>query len=478
MSGTLPLTVAISGKHYTELRQHLFPGDGKEAVAIALCGRSSNSRRDSLLVRELVIVPHEKCRVRTPGLVSWPTDFAIPLLTRAMNEDLAVIKIHSHPTGYPWFSATDDASDQDLFGSIFGWLNSEAPLASLIMLPDGSLIGRAMRVSGIGEPLSNVRVAGEDFLFWRNRTISNPTPDEAIRICQAFGDKTYQTLRAMRVGVVGCSGTGSIVIEQLSRYGIGELVLVDPDRVEDKNLNRIVNSTKADAACSASKTDVMARAIALMGLGTSVIKHSSDLLRREVVRDLASCDILFGCVDSVDGRYLMNKIATYYLIPYIDLGVRIDADGLGGVNHVSGVIHTLQPGGSSLSSRGVYSSSDLTAAFLLRNDPERYRDLRKQGGGYVKDVVVERPAVISVNMQVAASAVNEMLARLLPFRMQPNADYAIRRIQISDPLASCDETDGPSCPQFYQFVGLGDQKPLLGMPKLDETTSMEQSHYA
>ena len=48
----------------------------------------------------------------------------------------------------------------------------------------------------------------------------------------------------MSIAVVGCSGTGSPVIEQLARLGVGRLVLVDPDRVEEKNLNRIVNATR------------------------------------------------------------------------------------------------------------------------------------------------------------------------------------------------------------------------------------------
>ena len=53
------------------------------------------------------------------------------------------------------------------------------------------------------------------------------------------------------LAALGCSGTGSIVVEQLARNCIGELVLVDSDHVEHKNLNRIVNSTADDAGASA-----------------------------------------------------------------------------------------------------------------------------------------------------------------------------------------------------------------------------------
>ncbi len=95
------------------------------------------------------------------------------------------------------------------------------------------------------------------------------------------------------------------------------------------------------------------------------------------------------------------KSASYYLIPYIDTGVRIDADGADNVTHVSGAARMLQPGGSSLFSRGVYSSDDLTAAFTRRTNATRFEELRKQGENCINNVRVDQPAVVSVNMQIA-----------------------------------------------------------------------------
>ena len=102
-----------------------------------------------------------------------------------------------------------------------------------------------------------------------------------------------------------------------------------------------------------------------MGLGTSVRTLASTLFDSAVVRELASCDVLFGCMDTVDGRHLLNKLAAFYLIPYFDLGVKIEADGLGGVNQVCGSVHYLQPGGSSLLSRHVYSLEQVRAAGMM-----------------------------------------------------------------------------------------------------------------
>lgn len=455
------LHLAISGKHHTLLKAHLYPGDGNEAVAILLCGRGKGLGRESLLVREVVPIPHGSCSVRTADRVAWSPEAMVPALIRAMNDSLAVVKVHSHPGGYEAFSKTDDESDRDLFQSVFGWLDTDEVLASLIMLPDGRLFGRAMHPYGIGEAIDTIRVASDDFMLWRSSAEAGQVPDHATRIAQTFGEATYRQLRSMRVGVVGCSGTGSVVIEQLARNCVGELVIVDPDSVEKRNLNRILNSTWSDAQEGTQKTEVISRAVSAMSLGSKVMPFANDMLTVETVMALASCDVVFGCVDSVDGRHFLNKLSSYYLIPYIDVGVRIDADGCGGVDQVCAAVHTLQPGGSSLLSRKVYSQADLDVAMMKRHDPVLYA--QRLSEGYVRGARVDQPAVISVNMLAASIAVNEFLARVHPYRVAPNSDFAVRRISLSDHIAGVDEQDGEPCSVFSRYVGLGDQQPLLGV---------------
>lgn len=45
-------------------------------------------------------------------------------------------------------------------------------------------------------------------------------------------------LRRARVAIIGCGGLGSNVAAMLVRSGVGELTLIDFDRVEEDNLNR------------------------------------------------------------------------------------------------------------------------------------------------------------------------------------------------------------------------------------------------
>ena len=459
-----PVRFAISGRQHSVLKSHLFPGDGNEAVAFAICGRARRTDMDLLVVHDIVPIPHEACRIRTPHTVVWPGVAMEPILMRAMKLGLVIVKIHSHPNGYPWFSDTDDKADDVTFQSIFGWLNENGPLASLIMFPDGHMVGRVIRESGRGEPLDYIRLVDNDFVFWRHNTNAEEIHDHSLRICQTFGEATYKLMRGLRVGVVGASGTGSIIIEQLARNCIGEVVIVDPDQIEDKNLNRILNSTFQDAENGIDKPAVQARIIEAMKLGTKVFPFSRDIMDREVLEALSMCDVLFGCMDSVDGRHVLNKLASAYIIPLIDVGVRLDADGVGGIDSIWSAVHTVLPGGSSLLSRRVYSQADLDAAFLKRTNPDAYEEQRKVG--YIKNIAVDQPAVISVNMDAAATAVNEFLARIHPYRVKPNKFFAIRRVCLSDPEASSNEMEGEPCPAFRRIVGTGDQDPFLGMPLL------------
>ena len=46
------------------------------------------------------------------------------------------------------------------------------------------------------------------------------------------------TLFRSQVAVIGCGGLGGYVIEELARLGVGRIVVIDPDRFEEHNLNR------------------------------------------------------------------------------------------------------------------------------------------------------------------------------------------------------------------------------------------------
>ena len=466
----MQVSLTMTARQHREISEHLFPGDGCEAVALLLCGRArglSGSREPRrLVVHRVVPIPHAVCTVRTPVRVTWQTHpFVFDMLVEAARRGMAIAKIHSHPTGVAAFSPIDDASDRELFGSVFSFLDTLEEQASAIMLPDGRIFGRWFNERLEATPLSHVGVIGDDIRIWAAESLAPAIGAHGVRTVRVFGQGTYALLRKLRFAVIGCSGTGSIVIEQLARLGAGHLILVDPDIVEYKNLNRIINATSEDAALRRPKVEVIARAIARMGLGTTVDTRRENLLSPSCVRVVSTADIVFGCMDGVEGRNALNRLAAAYLLPYFDVGVRLDADGKGGVEDIWGTVHYVRPDGSSLMDRGVYAREDLDAEALLRTDPTEYQRRRRQG--YIRGIAEDRPAVISTNMLYAAFCVNEFLARVHPFRWSDNAGFAAHRYSPNRNIIIA-EPDGVPSLRLANLVGRGDMRPLLDMAELSE----------
>ena len=124
---------------------------------------------------------------------------------------------------------------------------------------------------------------------------------------------------------------------------------------------------------------------------------------------------------------------------------------------------TFNPAGSSLLSRHVYTMEQVRAAGLHRTDPAAYRTLL--GDGYIRGVQEDRPAVVQLNSLVASLAVNEFLARLHPYRLDPNGDYAAHRLSVSHGIYEHEE-DGQPCLTLVRHVGRGDVSPLLDWAEL------------
>jgi len=461
----------ISGAQHDELRRHLFPGDGNEAAAVILCGRHIGGDRHQLLARNIYLIPHSACTERTPTSIIWPTDLIERWLREADTLGLSVVKVHCHPGYYPDFSAQDDASDRDLFSCIDGAIEVDVPHASVIMLADGSMFGRVVHPAGSFTRLRAVSAAGDDFRIWHPHDIGQEPapelPDFTRRHAQAFGAKTTRTLRELAIAVVGCSGTGSPTIVQLAHLGIGRLVLIDPDRVQELNLNRIICATVDDAKAKRLKVDVLGDAVERLGLGTTVERYPVNLYTPDAVRAVAGCDAIIGCVDTAEARFLLNLIANFYILPYIDVGVTLETEGDREISQVCGYVHYLKPGGSSILSRGAITLEDVRAEGMKRQNRAYYEEQRK--AGYIKGVDEERPAVISVNIQFAGLAVTELIARLSAFRENPNRDYAKIGMSLSE-LAYYPEPE-PSrvCRYMSSQVGKGDVAPLLNLPELSES---------
>ncbi len=453
-------SLSFAGATHARVRRHLFPGDGCEAVAILLCARTPGPRQ-RLLVRDALLVPHEACERREPDRIVWPGLWIEQAIDAGEAEGLALILIHSHPGGLFAFSDADDASDCRMMPGLFqayGELHGSA-----IMTPDGRVRARTYGPGLIARTVDLVSIAGDDLSFvWSHQNSFGSRPGRPV----AFTSAMTAEFGLLRAAVIGVSGTGSIVAEQLARLGFGGLFLIDFDRVEPRNLNRILNAILADAEACTLKVDMFASAIARYRGQAVAWPISTSVTTREAVLAASQADILFCCVDTLEARQMADLMAQAFLLPLIDMGVVIPVRKTGdavAIADVCGRVDYVQPGGSTLLDRGVYSPATLRAEYLRRTAPDAHR--QELEAGYIKGLIEEAPAVITLNMRAASAAVNEFIARAYPYRLEPNGVYA--RTQFS--LAACEEdytAEDHFRPEGLAVFARGNAEPLLGLPVL------------
>lgn len=402
-------TLVLATHDHQALKAHLICGDGKEAAAILLC-RTTSGKRRRMLVREVMLVPHDACAVRTPVRIVWPGGYIENAIDRAERDGLLVILIHSHPGGWLDFSEVDDASDQVTMPALLAAFGTQH--GSAIMTPDGAIRARLYNPQMVTKPIDLVTVAGDDIYYWWNSSISEA---ELAPWPLPFTSGMRDQLERLSIAVIGVSGTGSLTAEQLARMG-AKVTLVDFDRVEHKNLNRIINATLADAKENRLKVEMFAQAVdAYRGPGAA-LAIAETIVSREAVLAVSQCDVIFSCVDTHEARQIADLIASAFLIPLFDVGVVIPTrkagqDGVA-IADVCGRIDYVQPGGSTLADRRVFTAESLRAQWLRKANPDAFKE--ELEAGYIKGLTEQAPSVISLNMRASSTVVMEYIARAFP----------------------------------------------------------------
>lgn len=445
--------LVISEADYARLFCHLFPGEGKEAAAILVCGRTGTAR-DRLCVRSVIEVPYDECSVRTATRVTWPGDYLDRAVTEIDAIDGGAILIHSHPGGYFDFSSIDDASDALTIPCLqAGARNPAAPIGSAVMVPDGRIKARLYSQTMESIDISAITAVGHDI-----RDLGKKAHDRPL----AFSAAMTADLATKTACVVGISGTGSIVAELLGRLGVGRLVLIDFDRVEEKNLDRILYATPEDIG--RFKTHVLRDAIKAHHPCIDIETFETPVSDANALIALSGADIFFSCVDSMEGRYHCDVAVQTFICPMIDIGVVIPTRALEekvSVADVCGRIDYVFPGGSTLWNRGEITGAGLTAEYVRRNDPDAYA--RQVAEGYLKGVPDEAPSVISLNMRAASAGVNEWLARLYGFRHDANDNFARCHFSLASGEEEFEDAEIDAGRARAPTFGQGLKRPLLGL---------------
>ena len=430
-----------------------------ETAGVLLAGLARHDDQIRLLARELHWVPEDRYAIRESDRLSIRSGGYTRALARAEEIGAVAVWLHTHPGGWPTNSVYDDAVDAELT-DVFQIRTGQEFFASLVFSPNDAgafdFSGRAY-IDGQIEPISKAWVIGSRF-----RLISavDARPAEQIprlydRQVRAFGGGIQEVLRGLKVAVVGAGGTGSAVVEQLARLGVGDLLIVDPDVIEDTNLTRVYGSSPATVGRpKALSLAEHVRTIAPDVAVRSIVGRTTD---RAVAAALTDRDVIFGCSDDNAGRLVLSRLASYYLVPVIDCGVLLSSDD-GDLLGIDGRITIMAPGYACLVCR---NRIDLARAAAEQLDPEERR--QRQDEGYAPELGQVEPAVVTFTTLVAGFAAAELLERLTGYGPDPAPSELILRVHEREISTNRRQPNlGHFCDSAAGHLGLGDQEPFMG----------------
>jgi molybdopterin/thiamine biosynthesis adenylyltransferase len=469
--------LTLLASHERSLREYFAAAANRhERAAIVLFRRLSiplAGLQDSDRYIGVSVHPFEEEWVKdsSPAHIAFETAPFREFYRRCEEESLVFGFAHSHPTGFPTFSSTDDSNELSLLKAIS---NRNGVGVSLVGLIWTGLTWKARVRNSLAPnestPARHVLVPDRPFRLYRDEA-SSIDDDAFLRQSAVFGKPFVDTLQSLRIGVIGLGGTGSPTATLLARSGAGELVLIDPDQLEESNLNRVRGARRSDVGHN--KAELQDAFIRSMGLPTHVTSLADSVDTARGVDAIASCDVVFGCTDDQIGREVLNTAVYAYALPYIDVGlggqVATDASGRTYLKYHHGRVSTILPeAGECLFCQGVLTEQQIKREYALRERPHLTDAEARER--YIEGGLDRAPGVGPFTSATADFGVATLYDFIAPFRKFPGElrwdAFSIDFVKMTFQSASRrDDLDCPYC-GTRQFLTMSESlrlnRPILG----------------
>jgi molybdopterin/thiamine biosynthesis adenylyltransferase len=228
------------------------------------------------------------------------------------------------------------------------------------------------------------------------------------RQIQFFGLKGQEILQQLHVAIVGVGGTGSHIAQQLAFLGVGTIAIIDDDKVEKTNKNRLIGVKSIDEL-GTPKVDIVERNIKHISPTTTVIKIPEPLMSVEGFEALKKTQFAFGCVDNDGARLVQNELCLAYEIPFIDVASDIFSDNSEYGGHIISILNNQ-------SCLYCLDQIDPNEASKHLMDPAARKDWDEIYGVDKKFLGEGGPSVVSINGIVSSLAVTEFMLHVTKIR--------------------------------------------------------------
>lgn len=391
----------ITQRDYEQLLAHLHPGDDDEHAAFLYAGEMVTPVGRRLLVRRVLPVGD---RDFGPSDRGGYRQVAAQALARAAidceAQGLRLIWAHSHPGAerHVGFSSPDRATHEHAHPHIIDMTGGK-PVTSLV-LGTQSVAGEVWMPGGEVIELDHLDVVGARTA--RLTAAPRPTGRASARFARQvlmFGASGQEVLRGMMIGVVGAGGGGSLLVQGLAHLGVGQIVIIDFDRVDVTNLSRIVGATPKDARRRRLKVDVLKRLVRGVDPEIEVTAIAGDVTYAEDAALLLGCDYVFSATDTHFARFAVNAICHQYLVPGAQVGAKVVTDDDGSVQLAYAMHRPIDLGGACLECGGAIDPDALRR--------EQVSDVERRAQDYIDAPVagdVVDPSVITLNSVAVSMA--------------------------------------------------------------------------
>ncbi|MFO1114415.1 MAG: ThiF family adenylyltransferase [Beijerinckiaceae bacterium] len=452
-------SAALSESLHAAARAHLLREDGQEDLCFALWRPSRGAKRFTALVRALVMPMEGERDVH--GNASFQPAFLERAISLAQSADCGLALLHSHPLGRGWQGMSKDD------------IETESGRAAAVLAATG-LPFLGLTLAGLDECWSarfwervaprsyerrecaSVRVVGERLRVCYNDAIL-PPPDaneQQIRTVSAWGEADQANLVRLRVGLVGAGSVGGFIAESLARAGFTNIPILDFDKIEKKNLDRLCYATRDDIG--KKKAERLADRLREIATADRIeaIAIDAAVFEEEGWRAALDCDILVSCVDRPWGRHAMNLMAYAHLIPVVDGGISVRVNRRGKLAAADWRAHVATPGRPCLQCLGQYDPAHVQLERTGQLDDPVYI-----AGLDPSHLLRAGQNVSAFSMACASQQLLQLLALVLAPLDQSNPGAQIYHFvghQLDrDPIIEC----GPDC-FFPPLIADGDRCPF------------------
>ncbi|MFI5451360.1 ThiF family adenylyltransferase [Pedobacter sp. UC225_61] len=356
-------TVGISESDNKLLQSHLIRSDGQEDLCFALYNIAESKNNTIACIAE-VILPGKGDR-NVHGNVSFNSQFLDRVSEMAVSKKCGICFMHSHPsngwqgmseddikaeqmlaprvkaaTGLPLLGMT---TSQDGLWSARFWIKEAPKTYNKYFCSKVKVVGKGLNIS-FYDKLSPKVIFGEEF----TRTISS------------WGELKQAAIARLKIGIIGLGSVGSIIAESLIRTGVQEISLIDFDKVERKNLDRLQGI--GPESIGKLKVDEIKKYLKRISSDRPTHVHAIpySVMEKEGLLEALDCDILFCCVDRPWPRFVIDRISFANLIPVIDGGIDAEINSKHtNLNQARWKAHAIAPGRVCMQCLGQYAPEDV-----------------------------------------------------------------------------------------------------------------------